>query len=126
MREEIASQSRDDSLRRNRQQVHLRKIQCSLNRKEADQSNRNPVEQLRVALNECSIEQLPHDLRKGEPDSNADDETENSCCNSRCMRTDTRKQLPQRPGSWKLQIRLIRHQMPPFLSTAIATNKSAR
>ena len=71
MREQIASQRRDHSLGRDRQQVDLHEIEQRLNRKQPDQAERDPVEQFEVAANERRVEQMTDDLRERERDADA-------------------------------------------------------
>src|SRR5881409_2233169 len=93
-----SSRSRATTRSRGRQEVGLREVARRLQREQADEQQRDAVEQRAVVAYERGVEQAAHDLREREPHGGAGDEADGGDDEPPAVRPDERPQPRQRAG----------------------------
>src|SRR3989442_2636060 len=98
MAEQVLAQPRHPPLARGREEVGLREVARRLQREQADEQQRDTVEQRAVVAYERGVEQATHDLREREPHGGAGDEADSGDDEPPAVRPDERPQPRQRAG----------------------------
>ncbi len=130
--EEVDAQPRDDALGGGGEEKDLDEVERGLHGEEPEQAERDAVEPRGAPVGEGGIEQVPDDLREGEPDRAGSEQADARDREPAGVRPDARKEAHERTRRRQAAGRLARlgggrrHGPATCRSTTIAAKSRAR